>query len=186
MVDVDAQDSQRYSYRLWIDKSTKMLLKSVSFSKKNMPMEQLMFTSIRFDDANKIDELANKLQHLDYNSEKFTEADNSTTPVISPVRFSSLPSGFQKVSDKYHPMPTINDPVRHIFLSDGFSSISVYVQFNHILKESDVMGLSTLGAVSAYGRTEGESFITVMGEVPAQTVLGVAQAIEIDPNISFK
>ena len=30
----------------------------------------------------------------------------------------------------YHPMPTDNDSVRHIFLADEMSSISVHVQFD--------------------------------------------------------
>ena len=48
VVAIIANDQERFSYRVWIDKETNMLLKSISFDENNMPVEQMMFTDIRF------------------------------------------------------------------------------------------------------------------------------------------
>ena len=68
----------------------KLSRQSLSFDENDAPVEQSIFTSIRFNDNIAIDDVA----------------------------------------AMHHSMPTDNDTVRHIFLADGMSSISVHVQFD--------------------------------------------------------
>jgi len=68
VVDIIANDTDRYSYRVWIDQETKMLLKSMSLDHRNYPIEQMMFTDIRFGRDIKIENVSKKLKSLKYRS----------------------------------------------------------------------------------------------------------------------
>jgi sigma-E factor negative regulatory protein RseB len=62
-----------------------------------------------------------------------------------------------------------------LLLSDGFSSISVYRE----AKAGDIqLGLQTLGSVNSFSRVIDNFQITVLGEVPAQTVQFIAQGVK--------
>ena len=179
VVEIVADDTKRFSYRVWIDKETKMLLKSMSLDDSGIPIEQVMFTDIRFGRDITIDNVSDKLEHLEFQTQDYTEASAVSYSTEKKVRFDVLPKGYRKVSEMNHPMPTVSDPVRHIFLTDGMASISVYVQFDYHPSDDSHVGLSKLGGIAAFGRRTGTAFTTVMGDVPAQTVRAVAHAVNI-------
>jgi sigma-E factor negative regulatory protein RseB len=61
-------------------------------------------------------------------------------------------------------------------LSDGFSSVSVYMENKNATMQS---GLHSIGAVNSFSRSIGDFEITVMGEVPAATVKFIADGIRL-------
>jgi sigma-E factor negative regulatory protein RseB len=64
-----------------------------------------------------------------------------------------------------------------MILSDGFSSVSVYMENKSTtLLQS---GLQSIGAVNSFSRTIGEFELTVMGEVPIKTVKFIADSIKL-------
>jgi len=179
VVEIVASDKERFSYRVWIDKETKMLLKSMSLDDSGYPVEQMMFTDIRFGRDITIDNVSDKLQNLKFQKERYAEAESVSYATEKKVQFDVLPKGFRKVSEMSHPIPTITGNVRHIFLTDGMASISVYVQFDYDPSDEAPLGLSKLGNMVAFGRKTGTAFTTVMGDVPARTIRAVAQAVRI-------
>jgi len=180
VVDIVANDTDRYSYRVWIDQETKMLLKSVSLDHRNYPIEQMMFTDIRFGRDITIENVSKKLKSLKYHTETYAEPSSVSNAIEPNVSFDVLPRGFRKVSEMNHPMPNITGTVRHIFLTDGMASISIYVQFDHDSADETNLGLSKLGAMAAYGRKTDTAFTTVIGDVPAHTIRAVAQAVRVN------
>lgn len=62
-----------------------------------------------------------------------------------------------------------DDPsVEHIMLSDGFSSVSIYIDQ---LKDKTIKDqFRRIGAINSYTRKVQDYLITVMGEVPERTV----------------
>lgn len=186
VIDVISTDKYRYNYRFWVDKTNKMLLRSISMDSNGVLLEQFQFTDIRFTNDVLIDDSKDKLDRLNYATETYTEAQNISVNAFNAVRFKSLPNGFVKVSDRFHPMPTKSDSARHIFLSDGMTSISVFVEFDVTAASSNTIGLSTLGGISAYGRNMGSAFATVLGEVPSETVQEIANAIIVNTDIPKK
>jgi sigma-E factor negative regulatory protein RseB len=66
--------------------------------------------------------------------------------------------------------------VDHLLLSDGFTSVSVYMENKSAVMQS---GLQSAGAVNSFSRTIGDAQITVMGEVPAETVKFIAEGIKL-------
>ena len=179
VISVKSKDKFRYSYKFWIDRDTKMLLRSISFDDNNRSIEQVMFTDIRFSDNIVIEDVNTKVAHLNYANQAYKEAtDLSKTDC--PVRFEGLPVGYIKVGEKFQPKTVENGAVHHISLSDGVASVSVFVEMNYIPTELDSIGLSTLGGVAAYSGKLGAAYATVIGEVPIETVREIAQAVKLD------
>jgi len=138
----------------------------------------MMFTKIRFSSDITISDVTRKLESLDYASKEYNNAVPLSKRSASAIQFKSLPEGYTKVSEMFHPTSAKNDSFHHIFLSDGMTSVSVYVQFENA---SDSVGLSRLGGINAYTRDLGSAFATVIGEVPIDTVRTIAKAVQIDP-----
>ena len=79
-------------------------------------------------------------------------------------------------------MPIDDGPISHVMVSDGMASVSVYVE--HVKapeQDKSALGLSRMGAMNAYGLSLDNAFITVVGEVPASTVMAIAEAVQLKP-----
>ena len=117
------------------------------------------------------------------------------TDEIDRVRFDGLPSGYVELSESYLAMPLDRAsrgsapldappgdgaPVSHVMVSDGMASVSVYVEHLSALEQdTSVAGLSSMGAMNAYGLSLGSGFVTVVGEVPPATVRRIAEAVRL-------
>jgi sigma-E factor negative regulatory protein RseB len=77
-------------------------------------------------------------------------------------------------------------PVEHLLLSDGFASVSVYVENNLQPGFRSEDSIHQIGAVNFFTRAVDGSLITVMGEVPAKTVKFIAEGIKLRPRMSNK
>jgi sigma-E factor negative regulatory protein RseB len=91
-----------------------------------------------------------------------------------PIELRNMPQGFVKrayVSTHIHPS---NKAVEQLLLSDGLSSVSVYLEQH---PQNFHAGLQIAGAVNSLSRVLGDYSVTVMGDVPAATVEFIAQGI---------
>ncbi len=68
--------------------------------------------------------------------------------------------------------------VEHMVFTDGLSTVSVFIKEAN-KDQSEMTGPSKMGAVHAYRRTVENHRITVMGEVPAETVKYLAMGVEV-------
>ena len=191
VVDVKPHDNFRYGYRFWIDQETKMLLRSMLLDGPDMAVEQVLFTSIDYPD--KIDlarfNVDTKEEHISWIEPKTAQAVNSLAArksyksnAVDRVGFRQLPDGYEEVSETYRPMPIDDGPISHVMVSDGMASVSVYVE--HVEgaeQDKSALGLSRMGAMNAYGVSLDNAFVTVVGEVPATTVMAIAEAVLIKP-----
>ena len=74
--------------------------------------------------------------------------------------------------------PMHNQPVEHHVYSDGLASVSVFIEKRPAGGKARAMqGLSRMGAVHAFGKMVDEFQITVMGEVPGETVNLIAASV---------
>jgi sigma-E factor negative regulatory protein RseB len=176
VVAIMPKDVYRYGYRFWIDEATHMLLKSDLTTPDGHILEQLMFTSLHVGPDIPDQELQPSNQEEDYTWHQLENGDNAaTTGAHKPLwRVNWLPDGFTRTHYRYEPMPP--GKVTHMVYSDGLASVSVYIEETG--EDMDVIqGLSTMGAVNAYGlRKEGRQ-ITAVGEVPAETVQKMVESV---------
>lgn len=171
VVDIEPRDAFRYRRKIWIDKKQALPLKVEVYSLNGTILEQVVFTdigveqSIPFVQADKRNGEM-EIQHIHrVHSESFDKAS---------FTLNFLPPGFNKVFFTRMSMHKSAQPVDHLLLSDGFSSISIYMDDKNEDIES---GLHTVGSVNSFTRIVDDFMVTVMGEVPAKTVELIAQGI---------
>lgn len=170
------KDNLRYGYRLWVDDKKSILLKSDLLDKRGKSLEQAMFADIAV-----VDHIPDSLLQPTSTGDGFTwyerESDNSVPMILdSDWIIESLPGGFTVSSRFRHQMLGSSVPSEHWVLSDGLANISVY--FEKLTDGEDAFeGLSPMGAVNAFGILNAEHQITVIGEVPANTVKQLAHSV---------
>jgi sigma-E factor negative regulatory protein RseB len=152
------RDGLRYGYRLYLDRTSGLPLKSDLIDQSGEPIEQLMFTSLTLHEG--ADEGAVQTKPQD------GPAEVPRTPVPSRWRFEPRPDGFE---------PTLHDLVRapsgaeveHFVFSDQLSAYSIYIEPD---AAEGLEGITRIGAVHAAGRQIDGHQVTVVGEVPSATV----------------
>ena len=179
VVSVVPSDQYRYGYRFWIEKETKMLLRSVLKGNGGASIEELMFTDIEFPESIPDEDLMADTHKKggEWSWIEPTDRPAQNLPGEERVKFTSMPGGYNKVSETYRPMPMNDHPVSHVLISDGMASISVYVEYTD--SPGTESGATSMGAMNAYGRTLPNAMITVVGEVPAETVKYIGDAVTL-------
>ena len=171
-VEVRPRDAYRFGYQLCIAEDNGMLLKSTLMNEAGMPIEQLMFTSIAFDEVPA--------------SEQFSpipppagspEPLDATFPADPAWRLTTLPPGFELRSVVSRPMHQGGEPVQQMIVSDGLASVSVFIAAPTD-DEQFYQGVTETGALHAYARVLEDHQITVVGEVPEATVRLIGGGLE--------
>ncbi|MEQ1636158.1 MAG: MucB/RseB C-terminal domain-containing protein [Methylococcales bacterium] len=166
---VKPRDQFRYARKFWITKQTHLPLKIEVQDFTGETLEQIIFTDLRV-----VEQLSSvavevkdkKVQHI----HQFDDLGLDKLP----LQLKHLPVGFEKrVFTRMHLHPS-DKAVEQLLLSDGLSSVSVYLEKN---PQNFHAGLQTAGAVNSLSRVIGDYSITVIGDVPAATVELIVQGI---------
>jgi sigma-E factor negative regulatory protein RseB len=175
------KDQFRYGYKLWIHKKSHLLLRSMLLDMNEKIIEQVMFTSIHFPKTTD-----DKLFETDPKGPGYSwKTANADMPkmlnkVDSFINFSDLPAGYKKISESMRPQPIDKNLIRHAIVSDGVASVSVYVEYTNGEEADEHEGMTSMGAIHAYGRNMKGAFVTVVGEVPFQAVKFIGDAVLLD------
>lgn len=181
---IQPRDAFRYGYRLWLDRESRLLLKSELIDTEGRAVEQMMFTDIEVLDAVPEAELQSALQGEDY-TRKGHDRPAESEPVAAAATdaagawtVTALPPGFMLTLRNRHALPSAAGEVEHLVFSDGLATVSVYIEPPG---EADLSGVSGMGAVNALGLRQGGHQITVVGEVPRPTVERIAESVQRSP-----
>jgi sigma-E factor negative regulatory protein RseB len=159
VVDAIPQEPGRYAYRLWIDRDSGMLLASTLREPPASPVvEQLVFTQLR---VNAVDTAAVAAPTLRSPAPQMPRSDGWLVP--------GLPAGFRLVAT-----PDAPAAHRQWVYSDGLASISIYIE----PPGAGLLGPARRGAVNAFGRAAEGAHIVVVGDVPAATVMRIAESVQ--------
>jgi sigma-E factor negative regulatory protein RseB len=179
IVTIVPNDRLRYGYRFYLDSDTGLPLKSDLMNERGEVMEQTMFTELEVGKA-EISDLYHRKSLFTYQLQNNADAeDGLTDDTITRWAFQRLPSGFKLTLKHYLPDPDSSVPIEQYVFSDGLGSLSVFVEpGGHGV---GLNGASRLGAINAWGgHIEGYQ-VTAVGEVPAVTLLGVVQGMQLKP-----
>ncbi len=178
VVGIIPKDGFRYGYRFYLDRDTGLPLKTDLMGVKAKPLVQVMFTSFELLPAGSA--APRPLQEQDGFSRMLRAAPQSSAAEASrDWMVADPPPGF----DTYlynHWKDTAGSPVEHLVLSDGLASVSVYVEPN---SAQGLKGAAELGAINAWGRVADGRRITAVGEVPAETVRKIAEAVRFETRV---
>ena len=173
VIAVQPKDKARYPRKIWIEKQRFLPLKSVVYDNSGVPLEQVVFTEIAVKDALPFVDV--KFLDADYPARYIHQAQSQSSGQAAFVA-TQLPEGFLEIFFARKPMHDAEQPVDHLVLSDGFTSISIYMENKSAAMQS---GLQAIGAVNSYSRTIDNYQLTVMGVVPAETVKFIAEGIKL-------
>lgn len=176
VLSIAPRDGYRYGYRLWLDAEHALMLKSELRGPDGRTLEQLIYTSVSFPDS-----IPDALLEPGVSGEKFTWYKSEERTPAAPAqpegwKVTWLPGGFELGDKGTDRMRKSRGPVRHLFYSDGLASVSVYIE-EHDGGTDWLEGLSSMGAMNAYGVLVDGYQVTVVGEVPRTTVEEVARSV---------
>src|SRR6056297_3849875 len=169
IIEILPLDQYRYGRRLWLDKDTGMLLRSVVFAPDGGIVEKLSFVEIEIgasiSDSELESDLENPSQVTRYQIGRAGEEEfaSSKSPLWLPE---VLPKGFRLTSVGHG--GSENQRYEHLLFSDGLSSFSIYVEIDRSTGISEQ--IESRGAMHIYTGSIDGNLVTVVGEVPAPTV----------------
>ncbi|MDT8449321.1 MAG: MucB/RseB C-terminal domain-containing protein [Wenzhouxiangellaceae bacterium] len=172
IIEIAPRDAYRYGRRLWLDKGTGMLLRSVLYDEAGDVVEQLSFVEIELGASIADHELASDLDNPEQVA-RYRETDGVLPPDVAASRApswlpESLPAGFRLATVGRGKARDGGGMYEHLLFSDGLSSFSVYIEPAGSAAIAEQ--LESRGATHIYtGSIEGR-MVTVVGEVPAPTV----------------
>ncbi|VAX14441.1 Sigma factor RpoE negative regulatory protein RseB precursor [hydrothermal vent metagenome] len=180
-INILPKDKFRYGYHLWVEEKTGLLLKTHLVVEDDTPVEQFMFTQLRFHA-----QIPEALLKPGVDSRKFNwyEAPaKKQLPKSGKVELNwlvkQLPAGFLPDMKRMTSLPENLMPVEHLIFSDGLATVSIFIE-DMMDSENNLRGGSHMGAVHAFGRAVDDHYVTVIGEVPYVTVKMIGESVALD------
>jgi sigma-E factor negative regulatory protein RseB len=178
-VRIAPKDGYRYGYKLWLDKKTAMPLKSQLIdSSRDMPIEEMLFTSIALGKEIAAESLQSSMETEKFNWVRASDSRIHGRSAAAAITWKAtdLPPGFM-MSEAHLEYSSANaNPRMHLVYTDSIASVSVFVD-EGVAASEQVEGLSAMGAANAYSVMHEGWLITAMGEVPAATVQRIAVSV---------
>jgi len=165
---IKPRDALRYGYRLHLDRTTRLPLKSDLIDQSGEPIEQLMFTSLVLHDEGPAGESQTQA------APQLSATEGPVTPLSSRWHFGSRPVGFDPILHDTLRAPN-GDEVEHFVFSDRLSAYSIFIESG---VADGLHGVTRIGAIHAAGRQIDGHQITAVGEVPSATVQAALDGVQ--------
>jgi sigma-E factor negative regulatory protein RseB len=181
---VKPKDGLRYGYRLWADQASGLLLRSDVLGERNEVLETSAFSDVLIGVKSQPESVMQPMKRL--------EGYRVLKPVMTPTRLDAegwaLPvpaPGFRQVSCVKRPMEGLNGEVSghvgpqvlQVIYSDGLTYVSVFIEPFDARRHMGPLPAS-VGPMQTLTRQHGDSWITVVGDVPPATLHFFAQGLE--------
>ncbi|MDX1597039.1 MAG: MucB/RseB C-terminal domain-containing protein [Marinobacter sp.] len=171
-----ARDEHRYSHRLWLEKSTGLLVKSHVRSDTDEVLEHFQFTSLEITDRLPDSEFEVQSQGKELERTLGGPPQPSQQPRMDGWVLGWQPEGFMPAAAPR------SGKGQAVAFSDGLAAFSVFVE--PAGRISMPTGASRIGATTVYIsqlNVAGRAYmVTVVGEVPPATAKKVAESVEVD------
>lgn len=171
------RDAQRYGYRFCADKETGLLLRAQTIGADGV-LTQIVFNTLEVGKGVKSEGLEPTWNTKDW---KVVEIPVNEVDLASEGWRIPLPPGFHPLTQVARQMK-LDRAVKQLVASDGLSTISVFIEaYGAPGAQSQEFGPVRKGAMSVYRKRIGDHWLTVLGEVPADTVRDLADRTEYVP-----
>lgn len=182
VVQLVPRDKLRFGYRIWSEKRTGLVLKLQTLDEQARVLEQVAFSELQLDAPVSMD----KLSRMMGNTEGYKVVSPElvkTTPAAEGWRLAREVPGFHSMSCLRRPSASGPDALQWVF-SDGLASVSLFIEPFEPRRHAQE-GLQGMGATHALTQRlvarGGPWWLTLVGEVPTQTLQAFAQALERAP-----
>jgi sigma-E factor negative regulatory protein RseB len=179
VVVVTPRDEYRYGYRLWIDEKTAMPLKTQLCDGRGNVIEQILFASLTLPraipDAAFSPAISGEGFRWVRRESRFTDPSDSSPLAWRAIR---LPPGFRLRSRGQQVIPGAPGETAHVVYSDGVAAVSVFVGPRAGQGAAPpAQGAVRMGSSATYSTVVDGHPVTVVGEVPEQTVQFIASQV---------
>jgi sigma-E factor negative regulatory protein RseB len=168
---LEPKDRVRYGYRLWVERTTGLLLRAQMLNERQDVIEQMAFTEVRIGETFDAGRLKPSWSTDGWRVDKVETkpVDLGWTLVV--------PDGFRQLSAVVRRFARGGgrDTLQAVY-SDGLATFSVFIEPDTGGTPSSKVG--SKGPINAYVHWLGDTMITVVGEVPADTVRNVALSVK--------
>ncbi len=182
VVNIRPNDDYRYGYNLCIDTENHLLLSSELTGNDDAVLESYMFVNVDFDKV-EASELRSRTP-----PETLTWMDDSANNTVTDSAVNSAgdqkkwrvagnPAGFELEHYIKRNSPLLQTDITHLVLGDGLAQVSVFVSPLNASATQSSSALS-MGSLNSVTRKLDEFMITVVGEVPRETVTLIAEHTE--------
>ncbi|HMM54331.1 MAG TPA: MucB/RseB C-terminal domain-containing protein [Candidatus Desulfobacillus sp.] len=169
------KDALRYGHQLWADAGSGLIVKARTINERGETVELFFFNQLQI--SENIDPGSLK-PGFDTEGEAWrvhnARALQSLTAGKEWQFKASLP-GFRKSAGMIR-QSTSGQEATHFVFSDGLASISVFIE--PLAGEKAEEGSYAAGAVNVYKRIAGRHLVTVLGEVPLETLKRLGRGVE--------
>ena len=180
VVQLQAQDRQRFGYRVWTEKKTGLVVKLQTLDSAGRVLEQAAFSELQLNapvSMGKLTQMMNKTQGYEVETPVFVK----TSAAAEGWAFRSVVSGFNPVSCKSRVVSAeagapSADILQCVF-SDGLASVSLFIEGFDARRHAQ-SGAQAMGATHTLTRRLGDWWLTAVGEVPSSTLVIFAQGLE--------
>lgn len=178
VITVSPKDEYRYGYRLWIDDSTAMPLKTQLCDAHGHVIEQIVFADLRL--PARIPDSAFKPEVATEGFQWLRNQSGPPGPSVATLAWNAmrLPPGFRMSARSAQTLPGSADPVDHLVFTDGLASVSVFVETQRAGTDGTVVESATVGSSSAFSTVIDGHKVTAVGEVPPDTVRFIATQVK--------
>jgi Negative regulator of sigma E activity len=171
------RDMHRYTFRLCADQETGLLLRAQTVGPEGV-LTQVVFNMLEVGKGVNSEALSPSWNTKDW---KVVELPVQQVDLASEGWRIPLPPGYETLTQVVRQMKA-GRQVKQLVASDGLSSISVFIEaYSEADGQPRDLGLVRKGAMSVYRKRIGDHWLTVLGEVPADTVHDLAQRTEYVP-----
>jgi sigma-E factor negative regulatory protein RseB len=170
---LEPKDQVRYGYRLWVDRSTGLLLRAQMLNERQEVIEQMAFTEVRIGETFDLARLKPSWSTEGWRIDKIEKK-----PVPLPWSF-TIPEGFRQLSAVVRRFASGGKDTVQAVYSDGLATFSVFIE--PVQGGGVSSATKSKGPINAYVHSLGDTMITVVGEVPPNTVRDVALSVKALP-----
>ena len=170
VVQLIAKDALRYSYRIWTERKSGLVVKLQTLDAAGRVIEQAAFSELNLDAPVKMEKLAAMMNNTA--GHKLEQVDMIKTTAIA--QGWTMPRGVPGFSS----MNCFKRPetMQWIF-SDGLATVSLFIEpFDR--KRHTQEGVWSMGATQTLVKRMDDWWLTAVGEVPAPTLKVFAQQLE--------
>lgn len=170
------RDNLRFTRKMWAHSDSGLLLKAAVLDRHGYVIEQHAFVQLSINGNIDRSWIIREAATPDESSPQLRLSSGEQIPDNGGWQVDALPTGFRKVASMRRYFRENQEPVIHMVFSDGLAGISVFIEklsgMSHFHS-----GLAGQGATHVYNRTVDDSMVTVIGEVPARTVILVGESV---------
>jgi sigma-E factor negative regulatory protein RseB len=179
VISVTPRDGFRYGYRLWIQRSTGMPLKTQLVNTDGTVIEQVVFSSLSMRHHIADQEFVPQVATTGF---QWLRDDGAPAVIAEGAGVwgnAQMPPGFHLTAQTAQMMPGVREPVTHLVFSDGLAAVSVFVQSETLRSAPNQVhaGVAQVGTSSAFTSVQSGHKFVALGEVPPATVKFIIESL---------